>query len=67
MFQVMLMAARLERAKQERDYDTAIPLEKRVIELALKLEQEFDCHPWLTIVKGRNAYRKAKGQELLNA
>jgi hypothetical protein len=65
-FEILLMAASYEKAIQGRDFDTAIPLEKRMIAAAMELEAADDTHPWLTIVKGRNAVRKARKQELLS-
>jgi hypothetical protein len=50
----------------KKDFDTAIPLEKRIVDEAIaNWRRLMDTHPWMTIVKGRNAVRKARKQELL--
>jgi hypothetical protein len=62
---ILLMATRYEKAMQSKDFDTAVPLEKRMVAAAIELEAADGTHPWMTIVKGRNAVRKARKQELL--
>jgi hypothetical protein len=64
-FKVMMLAARFEQARQARDFDKLVALDKQLVAATNELEAN-GIFAGMVIVKGLNAYRKAHDLELLH-